>query len=63
MFVSVEDNRCQILVSSILGFLIYFIYKNELLAAGLVIVMSYILRICNFDAWVKNMIANKENNV
>ncbi|MDA7573834.1 hypothetical protein N8751_00975 [bacterium] len=63
MFVSVEDNRCQILVSSIIGFLVYFIYKNELLAAAFVIIMSYILRVCNFDGWIKSMMANKENNV
>ena len=62
MFVSVEDNRCQIFVSTILGSIVYFIYKNELLAAAIVILSSYILRVCNFDKWVNNMLANKENN-
>ena len=62
MFVSVENNRCQIFVSTILGSLVYFIYKNELMAAFIVIISSYILRVCNFDKWVNNMLANKENN-
>ena len=62
MFVSVEDNRCQIIVSTILGSLVYFLYKNELMAAAIVIISSYILRVCNFDKWVNNMLDNKENN-
>lgn len=57
MFVSVEENRCQILLSSVLGFLVYFIYKNEVLAAAVVLILSYLLRLCNFDNWVNNFLS------
>ena len=57
MFVSVEENRCQILLSSVLGFLVYFIYKNEVMAAAVVLILSYLLRLCNFDTWVNNFLS------
>jgi hypothetical protein len=56
-----EENRCQILVSSILGFLVYLISKNELIAAVFVLVLSYILRVCNFDKWINNYISKIQN--
>lgn len=61
MFVSVEENRCQIIVSSVIGFMVYFIYRDELMAAGIVLVLSYVLRLCNFDKWVNNYISKIQN--
>ena len=54
MFVNIQDNKWQILISTIIGFLYYYFTKNEIQSMVLVIVLSMILRKMDIDNYINN---------
>lgn len=57
MFVSIDNNKYQIIISSILGFLVYYCTKREDISIGIVITLSFILRkIIKIDEKIKKYI-------
>lgn len=57
MFVSIENNKYQIIISSIIGFLVYYFTKKEDISIGIVITLSFILRkIIKIDEKIKKYI-------
>ena len=60
MFVSIEKNKSQILVSSILGFIVYLITKNDLISIIFTLSLAYVLRMYDFDKLVKKFLSNKK---
>jgi hypothetical protein len=60
MLVSIEKNKSQILVSSILGFIVYLITKNDLISIIFTLSLAYVLRMYHFDNFVKNFLSNKK---
>ena len=60
MFVSIEKNKSQILVSSILGFIVYLITKNDLISIIFTLSLAYVLRMYHFDKLVKKFLSNKK---
>ena len=57
MFVSIENNKYQIIIASIIGFLVYYFTKKEDISIGIVITLSFILRkIIKIDEKIKKYI-------
>ena len=49
MFVSLSDNKYQILISSIIGFIFYYYTRNDIYSIGVVLLLSLILRKIEID--------------
>ena len=60
MFVSIEKNKSQILVSSILGFIVYLITNNDVISIIFTLSLAYLLRMYHFDKLVKKFLSNKK---
>ena len=60
MIVSVSENKFQILVSSLIGFIYFRKFGNETVSMILVLAISLILRSIKFDSLVNKHILKKE---
>ena len=49
MFVSLSDNKYQILISSVIGFICYYYTRNEIYSIGLVLLLTFFLREIEID--------------
>ena len=59
MFVSIKDNKYQILVSSVLGLCIYIYTNNETSAMIFTLITSILLRYFHFDNKVNSILKQK----
>ena len=60
MIVSIKDNKYQILISSVLGFLYFMKTRDESISVIIVIASSFLLRKINIDQIINKKL-NKEN--
>ena len=56
MIVSVKDNKFQIIISSLLGFLFFYVTKNEGWSIGIVLILSFLLREIKIDKHINKLL-------
>ena len=56
MIVSLKDYKYQIFISSIIGFVFFYLTKREDLSVGIVLFLSYLLRKINIDKHINKLL-------
>ena len=56
MIVSVKDNKFQIIISSLFGFLFFYVTKNEGWSIGIVLILSFLLREIKIDKHINKLL-------
>ena len=56
--VPLKDNKYQILISSVIGFIYYILTRNEVISIVIVLILSYSLRKIKIDMLINNKLDN-----